>query len=291
MNTPTASFSVNVDPTNPGQFFACCGLLELADRLWPNAEGWFAEDGLMFHVACGEHSLDELLNAVGQSTIQSSLGDDGLKRLGTLLSVAKDSLTTTDRADKERLQQAWRVERVTLTSPFNIMLDWWWDESSGVTLLKTWAAKQFVLEIARPMLFAIRATNWNLCGLANCLSTTAKISGLPFYFDADNNTQNTPRDFGVAPADVKMAPSDRPLVELLTFIALQRFRPSRAGRSELVQYAIWKAPQIPNVAAALATGCVQIPDSCKFEFRMLYRTKYMKAFLPSRPVYSFGDQQ
>ena len=28
------SFSVNVDPTNPGQFFACCGLLELADRLW-----------------------------------------------------------------------------------------------------------------------------------------------------------------------------------------------------------------------------------------------------------------
>ena len=33
---------VNVDPTNPGQFFACCGLLELADRLWPGAEGWFA---------------------------------------------------------------------------------------------------------------------------------------------------------------------------------------------------------------------------------------------------------
>ena len=32
---------VNVDPTNPGQFFACCGLLELADRLWPGAEGWF----------------------------------------------------------------------------------------------------------------------------------------------------------------------------------------------------------------------------------------------------------
>ena len=33
---------VTVDPTNPGQFFACCGLLELADRLWKGAEGWFA---------------------------------------------------------------------------------------------------------------------------------------------------------------------------------------------------------------------------------------------------------
>ncbi|TWW08183.1 hypothetical protein E3A20_26890, partial [Planctomyces bekefii] len=31
--TVASSFWVNVDPTNPGQFFACCGLLELADRL------------------------------------------------------------------------------------------------------------------------------------------------------------------------------------------------------------------------------------------------------------------
>src|SRR5262245_36342044 len=44
------SISVNVDPTNPGQFFACCGLLELADRLWPGAEGWFASDGTAFHL-------------------------------------------------------------------------------------------------------------------------------------------------------------------------------------------------------------------------------------------------
>ena len=28
------SIRIAVDPTNPGQFFACCGLLELADRLW-----------------------------------------------------------------------------------------------------------------------------------------------------------------------------------------------------------------------------------------------------------------
>ena len=35
---------VRVDPTNPGQFFACCGLLELADRLWDGAEGWFEDD-------------------------------------------------------------------------------------------------------------------------------------------------------------------------------------------------------------------------------------------------------
>ena len=34
------NIKIPVDLTNPGQFFACCGLLELADRLWPGAEGW-----------------------------------------------------------------------------------------------------------------------------------------------------------------------------------------------------------------------------------------------------------
>ena len=38
MNTAEATIRINVDPTNPGQFFACCGLLEFADRLWPGAE-------------------------------------------------------------------------------------------------------------------------------------------------------------------------------------------------------------------------------------------------------------
>ena len=41
MSKPEPSIRVNVDVTNPGQFFACRGLLELADRLWPGAEGWF----------------------------------------------------------------------------------------------------------------------------------------------------------------------------------------------------------------------------------------------------------
>lgn len=288
MKSASASFSVNVDPTNPGQFFACCGMLELADRLWPGAEGWFERDGRKFHLACGEHTLAELLHAIGNIRLQSSLGDDGLKRLGTLLSAAKDSLSNQDRNDKERLQKLWRVERVSLSSPFNMALDWWWDEASGVTLLKTWAAKQLVLEIARPLVMAIRDIDWSQRGIENCLSTTARIAGLPFYFDAENNTQNTPRDFGVATADVKLAPNDRPLIETLTFIALQRYRPSRSQSPDLIQYATWQTPLTPCVAAAIATGRTDIPDVRRFVFRMLYRTKYMKAFLPSKPVSETG---
>jgi hypothetical protein len=49
MNAVQPAIRIAVDPTNPGQFFACCGLLELADRLWPGAEGCFTvEDFCVF---------------------------------------------------------------------------------------------------------------------------------------------------------------------------------------------------------------------------------------------------
>ena len=35
------SIKINLDLTNPGQFFACCGLHELADRIWPETKAMF----------------------------------------------------------------------------------------------------------------------------------------------------------------------------------------------------------------------------------------------------------
>ena len=61
MILPTASFRVHVDPTNPGQFFACCALLEFSGRLDPDAQGWF-EDG-DFCVS-SSHNLSETLQEI-----------------------------------------------------------------------------------------------------------------------------------------------------------------------------------------------------------------------------------
>src|SRR5207248_3084201 len=57
LTNPAPNIRVKVDPANPGQFFACCGLLELADRIWTGAEGWF--DSEMFCVNIG--NLGDLL--------------------------------------------------------------------------------------------------------------------------------------------------------------------------------------------------------------------------------------
>ncbi|MEO2092141.1 MAG: type I-U CRISPR-associated protein Cas8c [Gemmataceae bacterium] len=276
--------TVSVDPTNPGQFFACCGLLELADRLWPGAEGRFSADGREFKIACGGHSLTELLAELGKAKFESSLGSEGLKRLGSLKSKDKTKRTAQDWVDLERLDAMWKVERIHLSAPFDLWLDWWWNDNSGVKALKTWAAKQLVLDIARPMLEVIGKMTWTDESPSPCLKAVAKWPGLPFYFDAANNTQNTPRDNGFAPGTVKSAPNDRPLVELLTFIGLQRFRPDRPENSDLIRYTLWPVPLPPNVAGAAASGKLMIPGSRTFEFRMLYRTEYMKAVLPALPT-------
>src|SRR5215208_4249987 len=95
------SIRVAVDPTNPGQFFACCGLLELADRLWSGAEGSFSRDARTFYLA----PLD------GDG---SSLGE----LLAALLDAPLDAREPDNRA----------TSPLVLGGRFGLTLDWWNDD-------------------------------------------------------------------------------------------------------------------------------------------------------------------
>ena len=83
MSNPTPNITIPVDLTNPGQFFACCGLLELADRLWPGAEGWFTDMGQEFNIA-GGGALSELSNAIMNCEMESLMPPDQLDELRRL---------------------------------------------------------------------------------------------------------------------------------------------------------------------------------------------------------------
>jgi CRISPR-associated protein Csb3 len=158
MKEPTASITVQVDPTNPGQFFACCGLLELADRLWPGAEGWFEKP--WFCIA-SLGTLSDLISRLAQAKIRSSLSGSQLERLGTLLSAKKAKLTPEDVEEKQRLSEMWKRERLHLSAPFDLWLDWWRDERGERTALKTWAAKQLVAKMASGMLQTLQKVEWS----------------------------------------------------------------------------------------------------------------------------------
>src|SRR5579872_333050 len=120
---------------NPGQFFACCGLLELAHRLCPGAEGWF--EGSAFHVS-NSMGLDHILEQLAAAEILSSLSPEEQRSLRTLLSKEKETLAEIERVEKTRLRQMWRQERLRLNKPFDIWLDWWRDNRGERTDLKTW---------------------------------------------------------------------------------------------------------------------------------------------------------
>ena len=80
MSDQQPNITIPVDLTNPGQFFACCGLLELADRLCSSAEGWF--ENSEFHLRC-EADLRKLLACLilDPPVQRRAYGNQGINRV------------------------------------------------------------------------------------------------------------------------------------------------------------------------------------------------------------------
>jgi CRISPR-associated protein Csb3 len=77
--------------------------------------------------------------------------------------------------------------------------------------------------------------------------------------------------------------ANRPLLELLAFFGLQRFRPHRVPKSDLLRYSVWTIPMSPSVAGVAVSGALEQPVEMRYEFQMLKRTEYMKAILQAQP--------
>src|SRR3989304_4826340 len=105
---------------------------------------------------------------------------------------------------------------------------------------------------------------------------------LPFNFDSDLCRTGAARDAGFSADALGLKSSYRPLLELLAFIAFQRFWPAEKG--ERFTYSAWSVPLGPAVAAAVVSSGVCLSASTCYGFSLFNRTKYMKAFLPATPL-------
>src|SRR5437773_2389436 len=101
MNNPIPNITIPVDLANPGQFFACCGLLELADRRWPCVEGWFSQSS--FSITSSEA-------ACSLATLLEELNEEAIEQLDS-----KDNAAS--------------ALRLAVGSP--MLLNWWHDDRSG----------------------------------------------------------------------------------------------------------------------------------------------------------------
>lgn len=283
MGNPIPNITIPVDLTNPGQFFACCGLLELADRLWPGAEGWFADD--MFHLIGPQPmNFTSLMDLVIQSRVLNTMTPAEVARLEALSRMTKKEREKSPNLENEKsaLEARYREESIVLDGKIRLPIDWFKDDSAGGSNFKTWAGRQSVLAITQDM-------HRGLASIPELSESTiwynARGTGLPFNFDSDLGAQGSALDIGFSfdplagSEATRIEGTCKPALEFLCFIGLQRFRPQKMNGENRFVYTAWNSPLSPCVAAAAASRAIQFPAAPSYEFRLLYRTKYLKSFL------------
>ncbi len=253
------SISVRVDPTNPGQFFACCGLLELADRLWHGAEGWFKNSAFHFRPVSdddpGERSLSYLIRAIAAAPLQP--------------------------LDAENETSS----PLEILAPFHLRLDWWEDERADGKQLIVWAGRMSSFRIARAMQAIMgweELQNGALLDYATIVYDPAEPAKKvePFYFDARRGSSALPIDIDFSPDSLQMRNLAYPAVEFLCFVGLQRFRPAITHRRRVFEYCTWAIPLITEIAPIAVCGLLDIAGTRAFRFENIFRTdqKKHKAF-------------
>lgn len=295
MSEPKASFSVNVDVTNPGQFFACCGLLELAHRLWPGTEGWFELGSKEFCLAASTDgaTLTKLITKLSQCTIEGLTAQerrelDELERHKRELRKAKRALSDAEERRRVELGHQAREGRLVL-GDFQLTLDWWQEDGTPAT----WAGKQEIHKIGRAaqdamaQCMADRQPLSDLLNWQRVLRTPSEYrsdKGIekkvePFYFDARRYAHPLDEGFSL---DIQGAETvANPATEFLCLVGLQRFRPKQSAESRwTLEYTTWAWSLGVREASAVTIGCVTLPSCQRFSFAMQFRDdqKRYKAF-------------
>jgi len=258
---PEPSITVSVDVTNPGQFFACCGLLELAERRWPGAEGWFASGDEAFLISCNG-TLESLVEAIASAELIHARPSDPYS------------------------------SPLIIGAPFvPLSIDWWETDLTGARDLKVWAGTMESFGIAQAMQHAMkddrfRGSNFFDIGM---VVTTPDDSGKkkePYYFDARRSSNAHSRDVGFSPNDLSLTSVAHPTVELLCLIGLQVARPALTDASRVYDYFTWHVPLLSNLVLAASTGSLDLADARAYRFENWFRTgqKKHKAFRSAIPL-------
>lgn len=251
-------FRVCVDTANPGQFFACCGLLELASRLSPEARGFFGP---------GTFSVTDSPSI--ESLVRTICGAE-------LIHLDEQDLTASP---------------ILISAPFNLRLDWWKSADRADTNLKVWAGSMDSFRIARAMQNAMRSADFNSGELLNDCRVaydpedpTKKTE--PFYFDSRRGPNAHSRDIGFAPNDLAYTTLASPAVELLCLIGLQRTRPLPTEEPRVFEYSVWHHPLPSSLSPAAVSGMLPGFSGGRFRFESWFRTsqRKQKAFLPAKSI-------
>jgi CRISPR-associated protein Csx14 len=243
------AFAIKVDVTNPGQFFACCGLLEVANILWPGAEGWFEGANFCVSSTDREASLSILMRRLLKADA----------RPGEIHGTITDF--------KGKAVDPKKVCPIEIGTPIKLRLAWWLDEiRSKFSPLKLWSGRQ---------------SSWDVfCNLREAGDGHEGFDGsilevqfpLKSRFGVDPRSAWETLGAGFSPNTLGMAVATFWATELLASVALA-FSPP-ALKDEQFCYATWLRPLPAVVARAAVTGVLPIEGRRRFAFKLVTRGSF-----------------
>ncbi len=252
--------TVSLDPFNPGQVFACCGLFELSERLSEGGRGWFYQQGKNWRF-----SLETPLSLADVITFLKGSRVEPIGERDPKVDALKDE-------ERKKVLNERKCPVILRTPSCEITLSWWWnpiltdDSKWAAGAFKGWGGqvshvkllKEFMDKIPDPSSLPEPERIFE----ETCLVNTS--------FGFDSRGCWTPRDLGYSPDEVYGKEKIRvsPVVEVLAFIALQTFKPRR--KENAVEYYLWRWP-LPVVPARFALPGVIRADSVGFRAEVVVR--------------------
>lgn len=238
------TISVKVDLCNPGQVFACCGLLELAHRMTRPKR-----DAIGCFESIEKNNTRFLIEAFDSSdkaiTLHSVIGE-----------LRTCEITEGKINDKEG--PLW------FGKPFEFQIDWRKAYPQN-GLVKTWAGLQEIFAISKILASALPDIVDE--DVLNYRASTEK-AVTSFDISKSENAQ----DAGFSLDKLKSYESKAAVVtELLALIGLQRFCPARNENRLKRVYYIWEEPLTANLASAAVFQSLSGVSQKAFNFEMFKR--------------------
>ena len=254
MSDASPFVTIKLDPQNPAQFFACCGLCELVSA------------GNESALACFECDPRQPRQA------RFNLQGVGAPRMSAAMSALKAAEVTAiaDFAAGEA------PVRLAVRGFGVLVLDWWLvPERNNKSDFKLWAGQQTTLKLVQDMLSA----DWDL-SVEGVLDHRLPMSG---RFGLDPRSAWNTLDFGSSPNTQNRDAYTYPATEMLAAVGLQGFRPSQQTRKGFL-YSLWSSPLPLTVARAAAAGVLSKMGNYDFEFEVAKRSGAYSYFTFAQPL-------
>jgi CRISPR-associated protein Csb3 len=253
-----ADITVSMSVANPGHFLAACGLLEMADRFWPGAEGFFDSD--RFRILCGG-SLPLLLNGFADSSVKELLElPNGLSvkpLIAPLLISFQSPSVCSIQLD------GWMSIDVEKGKPVTVANRPWNFWSGQQTARRIWDS---LMSEFRHQIAALSENDFQ-----NVFNLSLPLKG---RFGFDPGPAWNALDAGFSPNEQDIPVATSAIVELLAAVGLQRFRPWVSPDRESFVYCTWSEPLSPIVAVAAMAGVLPSVRRCRYRAAIVSRGSY-----------------